>query len=285
MMPITISRFLNHLFFLKKTNGLDWLSEDADVFFYGKNKKKIWEKIRKTIGKQNTAKIQKSLIASQLAFSSRWSIASENLSAWRAYFQNNRTKLQEIISDIKVLSGTEQFALSESRIYLITDPCSNDKEINAWFSWMPDENFIVVEIPESLKPPQNLFPVGVLAHEYFHLIIRKNKKLFIWMRKHAEKNKTLPAKLSQQISNQMFLEELLISSFIPEGYLHEKHFHAKITPCLKKLDSLLSWRRYIAHQLHETARKYVDGAKQIDERYLSNLVEAIRQNTKQKPLS
>jgi len=128
--------------------------------------------------------------------------------------------------------------------------------------------------------PNNFFPLAVLAHEFFHLMLRKNKNLFLKITKITQKNEKLFTKLSKEIPSRIFLEELLISSFIPEGYLSEKYFNTKVVSRISKPKDLLSWRKFIAFKLYQIAKKYTDNIRQIDENYLKDLILIIKQNVK-----
>jgi hypothetical protein len=202
--------------------------------------------------------------------------ASKCLLLWKKYFQNNQSLFQRAILDVKKISGVKYFTISKIPIYLVSDPVSNSKEIDAWFSWTPKKSFITFEIPHGLKTPDNFFPVSILTHEFFHLMLRRNKNLFSKISKITEKNKKLFTKLSKGMPNRIFLEELLISSFIPEGFLSEKYFNTKAITRISKPKDLLGWRRFVAFKLHQTAKKYIDNTRQIDEEYLKDLVEIIK---------
>jgi len=288
-LSIKISRLSNLLFFAQKTDGYNLIKFDLRKYlidgdinrlFYGENKNKIWKQIEESIGTQKAEQIKKAIISLDHVFTPHWCKASRHLLLWKQYFQNNQSLLQQVILELKKLSGIKHSTTSKIPIYLISDPISNNKEISAWFSWTPKESFIVVEIPLDLKAPNNFFPLAILAHEFFHLMLRKNKSLFLKITNIAKKNDKLFAKLSKGMPNRIFLEELLISSFIPEGYLSEKYFNTKVAIRISKPKDLLSWRKFIAFKLYQTAKKYIDNIWQIDENYLKDLILVIKQNVK-----
>lgn len=288
---LIISRLSNLLFFTEKTNQRDLVKfnlqkyladERLSLFYYGKSENKIWEQIEKSIGKQNTKQFRKTVASLEFIFTPYWRRAFEHLFLWKKYFQNNQSLLQQIISDIEKLSGVEKFNIYKIPIYLISDPLSKNKEINARFSWTPKESFIIVEIPFGLKVPDNFPPLSVLVHEFFHLMLRKNKSLFSKISKITEENKKILTKLSESMPSRIFLEELLISSFIPEGYLSEKYFNTKVIRNISrpKEKDLLMWRKFVASKLYQTAKKYINSVLRIDERYLRELIDIIKQNAK-----
>ena len=58
-----------------------------------------------------------------------------------------------------------------------------------WFSWSPNKSFIVVEVASGSETPNRLSAISILAHEFFHLILRENKNLFSQINKIAKENK------------------------------------------------------------------------------------------------
>ena len=80
--------------------------------------------------------------------------------------------------------------------------------------------------------------------------------------------------------SRIFLEELLISSFTPEGYLSQKYFNIKINTYALKPKDLIDWRRLVASKLQDTAKEYVNNTRQIDNKYLSYIIDVIKQNMK-----
>ncbi len=288
-LSIKISRLSNFLFFVQKTNRHNLIKFDLQKYlsdeklnlaFYGKNENKIWGQIEEIIGKENAKKIKKSIVPLDQIFAPRWRKTSKHLLLWKQYFQNNQSSFQQSILRIQKLIGIKQFAISKIPIYLISDFTSNNKKINAWFSWTPKESFIVVEIPFGLEVPNNFFEQAVLAHEFFHLMLRENKNLFLKITNFAKENDKLFTKLAEGMPNRIFLEELLISSFIPEGYLSEKYFNTKVIFHTSKPKDLLGWRRFVASKLYQAAKKYTNDARQIDENYLKGLIKVIKQNVK-----
>ena len=107
-------------------------------------------------------------------------------------------------------------------------------------------------------------------------MIRKNKKLFLKIDEISKKNEKILLSKSDGMPRKMFLEELIVSSFIPEGYLYEKVFYTKVFPCTIKPKSLLDWRKFIAFYSRDISKDYVDNTQVIDDRYIKNLVKIIK---------
>lgn len=134
-LPIIISRFSNLLFFIQKINQdrlgdfdlQKHLDDNVDTSFYGKNESEIWKQISESIGRQNTEQFKKAIVPIKPIFTSHWEKASKNLLSWKQYFQGNGELFEQVIFDIKNLSGVKNFSLSRIPIYLVSDPKSNDK--------------------------------------------------------------------------------------------------------------------------------------------------------------
>ncbi|OGM94975.1 hypothetical protein A2524_02885 [Candidatus Wolfebacteria bacterium RIFOXYD12_FULL_48_21] len=280
-LSIIISRFSNFLFFVQK-NG-NFLAaypsnNPLDLSFYEKNERAIWRQIELSTDKHTAKKIKEAITPLKGEFFSHWNAISGHLLLWKRYFQNNRHLLQQALSETSALCGVKHFAISNIPIYLISDPASDDNEINAWFSWTPKQSFLVVEIPHNLTPPNHLFPVSVLIHEFFHLLIRRNKILFSTIATLAQKDSSLITKIAGGIPNRIFLEELLVSSFIPEGYLSKQYFDTKIPSIKPRPKTLLQWRKFIASNMYQMARTYINSHLAIDKRYLNTIIKIIKQS-------
>lgn len=84
------------------------------------------------------------------------------------------------------------------------------------------------------------------------------------------------------------IEEALISSFIPEGYLSEKNLktdiikEAKQELNKKNIDPLSQLRNFSAILMYDEAKKYVDGKKSLDAEFFNKIVTVIKKITKAK---
>lgn len=282
---ITISRLSNFLFSIQATSGrtspksalYEYTNgNNFDVACYGENEEKIWGQIARNIGKKKTRQFRELIKPLGRDFRLHWNNNAQLLRVWENYFHHNETLLQQIIDDTKKLCGVRHFAANNIPIYLVTDMGHHDRELHAWFSWTPKNSFVVVEIPSGLKPPATRFPVSILAHEFFHLIIRKNKRLRSEIIATADTNKATLAKQANGMPYELFLEELLVSSCIPEGYLGKKYARTKMTTQTLGNNSLLAWRRFVAHKLEQEVKKYINNGRCIDGQYLENLIEIIK---------
>ena len=288
--PIIISRLANLLFSaqrggypsLDERNLQSFFSrENIDVTFYGKSERDIWKRVAESVGESEIKHLRKSIVLLKNESSQHWLEASRHLLTWKHYFQNNRLLLQNTILKIETLCGINHFSTAHIPIYLISDSTTKYKEINAWYSWTSDDIFIVIEIPFTLKKPDGLFPLSVLAHEFFHLALKRNRALARTLEIVAAQNSALlKASLKEDMPHRMFLEELLLSSFVPEGFLGEQYFNIAIKRFSQKPKNLLDWRKCVAFKIREVAEQYMHDSQQIDKRYLNCIVDIVKQNSK-----
>ncbi|MFA5129299.1 MAG: hypothetical protein WC477_00075 [Patescibacteria group bacterium] len=283
---IVISRFSNLLFYIQRTGKCSpkkfdlekYISEDnIDVLFYGKNEKIIWKRLQKSIGREQMNRFQQVVKPLKLTFTSYWKKESKTVLKWKKYFQMHTTEINGMLNDSKKLCGIKHLSFSNVPIYLLSDPSTKSKEINAWFSWTPKESFMVVEIPFGLQPSKNHFPIAVLCHEFFHLLLRKNQNLHSRIKECARTNsKFLTKIIDNGMPEKMFLEEVLLSSFLPEGYLSEKHLGIKINQNPTKPKDLLDWRRHAAFELKNVVKRYIEKGYVIDQKYLTLLINTLK---------
>lgn len=187
----------------------------------------------------------------------------------------NSSMLDNLIDEIFLLCEINKFN-DVIKIYLIHG--ESDQEIFAWFSWTPQKSFITVEF-NKLNKFDNQFFISVLAHELFHLILRKNKKLAQRIIDYTELNQNILQKIKEEkLLPKIILEELIISSFIPEGYLSKKYLNKSIKKISKFLyNDLIDWRRYVAYKMQKIIQIYLKNKWKINDNYIEKIIELIKE--------
>lgn len=250
--------------------------EQVELFFYGRNKSVILKQWESVLEKEDIKKFKKEFALAEAIFVSHWNIKRKHLESWKKYLKSNEVLFCKVFEHLQKISGVKNFKKNKVPIYLVSVPKMEDEGISAWFSWTPKESFIVAEIPYTETPPKNLFPLSVLMHEFFHLMIRKNSGLFSLLISTARKNRKKLKKAADGMPYEMFLEEMLMSSFLPEGYLGEKYFFTMPSIKIgKKPKRLEKWRRMIAEKMKNDIKEYTSKEKKIDKKFLKKLVENI----------
>ena len=191
---------------------------------------------------------------------------------------NELETLDKIFIDIKKISGVK-FYKKNIPIHLVISS-HNCNDILGWFSIMRNRSDLVLECSCPDKKKTN-FLILVLAHELFHLSIRKNQELKAQIEKLSKQNGIRLERLSKNMSLAMVLEELLISSFAPEGFFASCYFGSKIKSIRhfkekNKIINFISARRFCAYNLKKLAEDYAINEKVIDEKYLLFLIDKIK---------
>ena len=146
---------------------------------------------------------------------------------------------------------------------------SSVPDCNGWTSG----NSIVLECSGwPVKRTQEIYQ-EITPHELFHILLRNNGRLLKNLRELAAENELALAKINLEgYSSRMAFEEIILSSFIPEGYL----IHKKIEPPQKKPKDFQAIRQQFAYLLQDEAKKYVAARKSIDEAYLEKAMSEIK---------
>ena len=187
----------------------------------------------------------------------------------------NWNLLESMIIDICSLCGISNFS---NRVPINLIYGKNNKEIFAWFSWTPKNSAITIEFSKSPKT-DNQYMIMVLGHELFHLILRENKKLMQKISKYTKFNEPILTRIKEKnLSSRLILEELIISSFIPEGYLSKKYFNKPIKRTSTEFlgNDLIDWRRYIAYKMQRCAQLYFGKKQIIDDTYINKIINLIK---------
>jgi len=201
--------------------------------------------------------------------------SSARLRCVKRSIERSEDLLELIITDVRVLCGVRNFSFQSVPLRLVGG--ERHEDIHAWYSWTPSECSIVAEIPDSFGDSIGAFGLAVLAHEYFHLILKKNDALVVLLDECVKEYRKMFAAvvyLEKGISARKLFEELIISSFIPEGYLAEKHLNLVVMGAHEATD-LSSLRRLVAARVASSAKEYVESARQIDRIYLGRILEVI----------
>lgn len=188
---------------------------------------------------------------------------------------SNVKKVNAIMKKIYSLSNYKNDF--DTKLTIVLKP----SRIDRLEGWVESEKRIVLKC--SGWKDLNEIVFLTIPHELFHLAIQRNKKLSLVIKKMANSNYQKLSKIN--IHNwkiHLVLEELLISSFIPEGYLSEKFSKIDVQKKNKKIiksqkaDPFLKERHKIAFKMFPLAKKYVENSKPIDEDYLINIINNIK---------
>ncbi len=284
----SISKNVNFLHFLvdiKKEQTIKDLLKTEDVqnielFLATENDETFWSSLEEMVGQDKLSEFRKAIAPFEQEFDKFWLTALKKLELLSKYYQDNLQTLDLVIADALSLAGMDNLSIEDIQINLVISPYDN---LSAWFSWSPDRSSIVLECPVDNIIPDK-FSIGILAHEFFHLILKKNHQLWEKIKKVTEKNSEIINLVNYGTKNTyLVLEELIISSFIPEGYLAEKYLGIEVVKItnerLAKTENILDFsqtRKICAYHMYGWSKKYTEGKIPLDNAYLESLIEVLK---------
>lgn len=261
-----ISKTTHHLFALRKSSSLrdqslkaNLLKEQNEYLFFANNQTELWRRLKNNFSETEIKRLKNNFVTSQNDFEKEWQILFQQLQIWKIYFQKNNHILKKILLHFAALTHNN---LRSINVFLLVN---DSKDLHAWFSWTETETFIVLEIPKQADA-HGLFPISVLGHEILHILLRKKKKF----------NQLIAATARDNQLEKMFFEELVVSSFLPEGYLSHLCCNTTIPDNAQKPQDLLSWRRYVAKYMANITKEYIESARKLDQHYLDAVIKVNR---------
>lgn len=135
------------------------------------------------------------------------------------------------------------------------------------------KNKIEIFVPLKMSAQQQKEIPIILMHEYFHLCIDQNASLTLIMSDFIDKNKLFFRKFySSRLSPWIVLHELIVSSFVPEGYLGQKMGY---DINYKEKTKLGKARLIVGQKMYSLAKKYIDKKIPIDHKYIKAIVNVL----------
>jgi hypothetical protein len=227
-----------------------------------------WQKVSEKIGPQKTKELKKALDHFDARFQKIWKIERSKLERLRKRFiQKNIAATSTVKKVIHLCGIKEKNAQRISCLFGMS--ASSIPDCNGWTSG----NVIVLECSGwPAKRTKEIYK-EIIPHELFHILLRNNSRLLKNLRELAAENESSLAKINLEgYSFRMAFEEIILSNFIPEGYL----IHKKINPPRGKPKDFQAVRRQFAYLLRDEAKKYVVAQKPIDKAYLENAMGEIK---------
>lgn len=194
---------------------------------------------------------------------------------------NSKSKsLEFYLAAIDKLTGVTKGSVFHQKIpvHLVMSSKSQKDQVG-WFSILDGQADLVLECSGVAKTQQSFLEL-IILHEYFHLALRQNEKLFAYIRDHAKMPSQVLRLMAKELLPSQVIEELLISSFVPEGYLGALvgKKMVGVASSIKKNNaiSFVLARRFFAYKLRLLAKDYIEKNKPIDDNYLRSLTELIK---------
>jgi len=252
-------------------------SGNPELTFLSEQDKNIWPKITKQIGSKQTQKLKEIFKLFENKFQKIWPSKKEKLAKISKHIKNKQKQIDKKILLICQLCHVKPQSLP-AKLDLFLFMNSSTEEAQGWSY----QDKIILECSDWPFKKINYLIHCILLHETFHFIIKKNKKIFnLILNSSSQIKKYLPADLKKW-DPKIILEDLLISSFLPEGYLTEKFCkinikkEAKQELKKKNIDNFTKLRNFCALHMYELAKEYTEKEKSLNENYLEELIECIK---------
>jgi len=274
-------------------NSLSLILKQADFHIepvlLTSSSQEFYEKLKKEFGQDKTKQIKKTLNHFSKRFDIIWSWDKVKMDKITLEIRERKAKINLIIGDILKLCGlTQDDNLWDIKIHFFLSSNHKSDRI-AWTSWMPHDSSIILECSGWPQREMNELAYSILPHEYFHLILRKNKELFSDLQLFINRHNKLVKNIGVgDMDTGMIFEEILISSFLPEGYLSEKHLGFNVKKRIpkilnsKKINLLARVRYEYALLLYDMAKEYVNGDKILDDGYFEEIISGLQKNIRKK---
>jgi hypothetical protein len=224
--------------------------------------------LNRKIGKEKAVEIKNILDYFNPRFQKIWKVEKVKLEHIQKKLEREDIGKKSIVKDIAILCGLKKGAENKITCYLGIS-ASTIPDCNGWTS----NNIFVLEC--SGWPIKRLKEIcqEMLPHELFHILLRNNKRLLRSIQEIAAINEQLLSDINfEHWKPRMVFEELIISSFVPEGYLiHKQQNRPKKNP-----RDFQSVREQFAYLLRAQAKQYVLSKKEIDIEYLENAIREIK---------
>lgn len=254
---------------LKKFSTLHKTSDPLlFLLFFDSRYSNPWKMVSKKIGYQKEKELKNILDYFDARFQKLWKVEKPKLETFRIKFMRSNISTGTTIKNIARLCGIKGKRMQRIACFLGMG-ASSVPDANGWTS----DNTIVLECSGWPVKRTKEIHQEIIPHELFHILLRNNNRLLKKLRELAAENEPSLAKINfEGYSSRMAFEEIILSSFIPEGYL----IHKKIKPLGRKPKDFQMVRRQFAYLFRDEAKKYVTAEKSIDETYLERAMKEIK---------
>ena len=257
------------LLFLEKFSAIHRTSDPLlFLIFFDPQYPDPWQMIAKKIGTQKEEELKDILDYFDVRFQKIWRTEKPKLEKLRRRFIRRDISATATVKNIVRLCGIKGKSTQRIACFLGMSALSVP-DCNGWTS---DNNIVLECSGWPVKRTKEIYQ-EIIPHELFHILLRNNNRLLKKLRELAAENEPSLAKINfEGYSSRMAFEEIILSSFIPEGYL----IHKRIEPLDKKPKDFQMVRQKFAYLLRDEAKKYVTAGKSIDRAYLERVMREIK---------
>lgn len=266
-------------------------------FFYLNSEKECWKKLKKSVNEEEFNEIRNIFETFRPRFEKIWqkAIRSERVKIFQKEIRKNQWK--SLFEDLPKIFGNKNKTF---KIIIIFSPL-DENETAAGNATLGSIS-LILELPQCKENSWQLtYSVCVFAHEIAHILFESRGGRKLIKKIVGNFNLSFETKnFSPSIIN--IVEEAVIESFLPLGYLGQKYSQFQLAPfLLNNLDrayqtlihlkkgKVLKYRHqlnyYLIWQLYPLAIIYGRAKKKIDENYIIFVLNTIKDLIKKGGLS
>lgn len=256
---------------------------DIENLFLFENDKKIWSGLSEQIDAKQTQQLKIIFKTFEHRFEKVWKQNIKKINLIKKGISKKTEIINKNIKIIDTLCDLPSKDLSPDIIVYILLSSNVKEEIQGRAAG----NAIALECSGWPIAKIDYLINNILLHEIFHILFKRNKHLFKKFNKIIEKNTPLLEKSKLYIwPPKIILEETLVSSFAPEGYLSEKNLkiniikEAKKELAKKRIDAMTHLRNFAAIRMRDYAKDYVDNQKLLDFFFFEKISDIIEEFVK-----
>ena len=248
-----------------------------EFIFLTNQPKNTWLQAQEMIGGVKTNELKKIFSLFENRFKKIWTVEENKLKIIARLFYKQNQKINKNVLTIMQLCGLrKRFAPKNINLTMLLN--AGSEEGQGW-SWT---NQIILECSNWPKERINYLINCIFLHELFHFLIKKNTTIATAIKKESKKIQKYLSKDLELWQPEIILEDALVSSFLPEGYLAKKFCgidsqkEAKKELNKKSVDDFTKLRNRVALGMHKTAKAYIENDKNIDNVYIKETIEQIK---------
>lgn len=263
-------KILKRYGFKKEKDKVTWVGTPFIIF----SERKAWQKVKERMGEKEDREIKKIFNLFEPRFGKIWK--KEVLKLKRAKELLKRELMLKSKKIDKTLSALSKFynqTLPKRiiNVYLLAIP---SKSSGIGGSAVLGEKGIILEIKD-LKDLQDY--ILVLIHEMGHAFLEKTSIEKI--KAVIAKVKFPPNELTRKRGKVGLINELILCSLVPDGYLAEKYFGIVIQKPEKIKASHKDWKsllKFTTFYLRPLAQRYIEAKKPLDKEYVMTTIKLIK---------
>ena len=252
-------------FFKKYTYGENYWGK---VFLLGNNN--VWEKAGQKFTASEIELLKEASEVFYRRFRKIWDIDQHLLKVWKIRLEktSKRFVTESLIQDLDVFFNYKQ-PLKSVTVFLLmcekrNDPAGGGANLG--------KGYLTLEVSradyDAIRPAWLLF-----WHELTHNLWQEDSSTYQQLRRDFSdqmKNEGLDGKILQ-IPTSRIINEVVVDSLFPKGYLAKKHFDFPVELIFnrfgegsKKRFKVEDWHYYFAYTLKDLAKDYIENGKAID---------------------